>query len=237
MTVRSLALLGGLLVAATMLGCAQAAPAEDPFAEQSPPPPIIDVPTRPGYVGLIDEGWAERTAAATGIPQLALLAYAGAVIRSEEAFPGCSLGWNTIAAIGFIESDHGRYGGAQVGDDFRAVPEIFGVVLDGGDTLNIPDSDGGAVDGISDYDRAVGPMQLIPQTWASFPSDGNGDGIPDPHNIADAAIAAANYLCRAVAGDMSNPDGWRTGIAAYNTATSYAGKIAEAANRYRDAAD
>jgi len=218
-------------------GCSAAVIEGEPFAEQSPPPPQASAPTLPGYVGLIDPDWAERTAAATDIPILALLAYAGASIRSEEAFPGCSLGWNTIAAIGLVESDHGRYGGAEVGADFRAVPEIFGVVLDGGDTLNIPDSDSGAVDGISDFDRAVGPMQLIPQTWASFPSDGDGDGVPDPHNISDASIAGANYMCRAVAGDMSTPDGWREGIAAYNTATTYAGKVADAANRYRDAAE
>lgn len=218
-------------------GCSAAPVEGEPFAAQSPPPPQASAPTRPGYVGLIDPDWAARTAAATGIPRLALLAYAGAVIRSEEAFPGCSLGWNTIAAIGLVESDHGRYGGAVVGDDFRAVPEIYGVVLDGGDTLNIPDSDDGEVDGIAEYDRAVGPMQLIPQTWASFPSDGNGDGVPDPHNLSDAAIAGANHMCRAVAGDMSTPDGWREGIAAYNTAATYAGKVAAAANRYRDSAE
>ena len=218
-------------------GCSAVPVTVESFAAQSPPPPRASAPTQPGYVGLIDPDWAQRTAVATGIPILAVLAYGGAAIRSEEAFPGCSLGWNTIAAIGLVESDHGRYGGAEVGADFRAVPEIFGVVLDGGDTLNIPDSDGGAVDGIVDYDRAVGPMQLIPQTWASFPSDGNGDGVPDPHNLSDAAIAGANHMCRAVAGDMSTPDGWREGIAAYNTALTYAGKVADAANRYRDSAD
>ncbi|MCY7413747.1 MAG: hypothetical protein LH471_12050, partial [Salinibacterium sp.] len=103
-------------------GCGAGAPEGEPFAAQASPPPQTSAPARPGYVGLIDPAWAERTSAATGIPSLALLAYAGAAIRSEEAFPGCSLGWNTIAAIGLVESDHGRYGGAEVGADFRAVP-------------------------------------------------------------------------------------------------------------------
>lgn len=227
-----------VLVGAAVLvsGCAGVAPQPEPFAAQAPPPPLADTPTEPGYVGLVDPEWAARTSAATGIPLRPLLAYAGAAIRSEEAFAGCSLGWNTIAAVGLVESDHGRHGGAEVGPDYRATPEIFGVVLDGGESLTIDDSDGGAIDGISDYDRAVGPMQLIPQTWVSFPSDGNGDGVPDPHNIADAAIAAANYMCRAVGGDMSTPSGWRAGIAAYNTSSSYAGTVAEAAQRYADAA-
>ncbi len=207
------------------------------MADQSPPPPLAVSPTGPGYVGLIDADWAAATAAATGIPLQAVLSYAGAAIRSEEAFPGCSLGWNTLAGIGLVESDHGRHDGSVIQPDYSVEPPIFGVVLDGGDTANIPDSDGGAVDGISDFDRAVGPMQLIPQTWASFPSDGNGDNIPDPQNIADAAIGAANYLCRAVAGDMSTPEGWRAGIAAYNAGSDYLEAVATAAQRYGEVAE
>ncbi len=218
-----------------LAGCSAAPPAVT-FAAQSPPPPLAAEPAEPGYVGLVDADWAGRVADATGIPLPAVLAYAGAAIRSEEAFPGCTLGWNTLAGIGLVESDHGRHDGSTIGADYRVEPPIFGPVLDGGDTANIPDSDDGAVDGISDFDRAVGPMQLIPQTWASFPSDGNGDGTPDPQNIADAAIAAANYLCRAVAGDISTPDGWRAGIAAYNAGSDYLQAVASAAQRYGDAA-
>lgn len=211
-----------------------AAVREPDFAEQAGDPLVADPPTGPGYVGLIDRDWATQTARHTGIPRNALLAYAGAVVRSREVYPDCGIGWNTLAAIGLVESDHGRHDGSVVGDDFRVRPDIFGVVLDGGETENIPDSDGGLVDGITTFDRAVGPMQLIPQTWASWPSDGNGDGIPDPQNIADAAIAAANHMCRA-AGEMVTPDGWRAGIAAYNTATTYGQRVAIAANRYAEA--
>ena len=201
------------------------------YAVQAADPPLAETPTGPGYVGLIDPTWATRTAEHTGIPERAVLAYAAASVRSREVYPDCGIGWNTLAGIGFVESDHGRHDGSVIGDDFRVRPDIYGVVLDGGATENIPDSDGGAVDGISDYDRAVGPMQLSPQSWASWPSDGNGDGVPDPQNIADSAIAAANYLCRA-AGEMVTPDGWRAGIAAYNNATTYAEAVAMAARRY-----
>jgi membrane-bound lytic murein transglycosylase B len=220
------------LLAAVGLVLRLGTPAGDAAAPaQAPPPPLAAEPTGPGYVGLVDPAWAQRTAEATGIPRLALLAYAGAVLRSAEVYPDCGIGWNTLAAIGLVESDHGRHDGSVVGSDFRVEPPIFGVVLDGGDTATIPDSDDGAVDGIADFDRAVGPMQLIPQTWASWPSDGNGDNVPDPQNIADASIAAANHMCRA-SGGMSTPGGWRAGIAAYNSGAEYLADVASAAARY-----
>jgi membrane-bound lytic murein transglycosylase B len=206
-----------------------------PFPTQSATPPLAASPTGPGYVGLIDADWAQRTAKATGIPELAVLAYAGAVIRSAEVTPDCGLGWNTLAAIGLIESDHGRHGGSSIQPNFQVSPPIYGPILDGGATANIPDTDGGAIDGNAQYDRAVGPMQIIPQTWKSWPSDGNGDNIPDPQNIADAAVAAANYLCHA-SGGMSTPDGWRAGIAAYNAGAAYLKDVAAAAQRYREEA-
>lgn len=205
------------------------------YAQQAPDPPLAASPTQPGYVGLIDPDWAQRTAQATGIPELAVLAYAGAIVRSREVYPECGIGWNTLAGIGLVESDHGRHDGSVIQPDFRVEPPIYGAVLDGGDTENIPDTDGGAIDGNAEYDRAVGPMQLIPQTWKSWPSDGNGDGVGDPQNIADASIAAANHMCRA-SGGMSTPDGWRAGIAAYNSGSDYLQAVAAAAQRYLDEA-
>lgn len=222
-----LRLLPAALIVVALAGCA-GAPAL-PFATQAEAPPVGG--TGAGYTGMIDPDWAQRAADATGIPVLALTAYAGAAIRAAEVYPDCGIGWNTLAGIGLVESDHGTFGGSVLGADYRVTPDIFGVVLDGGETEHIPDSDGGLVDGISDYDRAVGPMQLIPQTWASWPSDGNGDGIGDPQNIADAAIAAANHMCRA-AGEMVTPEGWRAGIAAYNSGNDYLTKVADAAQQY-----
>jgi len=184
---------------------------------------------------MIDLAWARKTANATGIPLRAVLAYAGAVVRAVEVYPQCGIGWNTLAGIGLVESDHGSFGGSSIGADFSVSPPIYGLILDGGDTANIPDTDGGAVDGNTEFDRAVGPMQLIPSTWASWPSDGNGDGNPDPQNIADESIAAANALCRA-SGGMSTPDGWRAGIASYNAGSVYLTAVASAAQRYADAA-
>lgn len=220
------------LVGLVLAGCS-APPAEVRFAEQAAPPPLGGA--GPGYTGMIDEQWARSTSDATGIPLLALTAYAGAAIRAAEVYPDCGIGWNTLAGIGLVESDHGTFGGSSIGPDYTVSPPIFGVVLDGGDTEHIPDSDEGQVDGIAEFDRAVGPMQLIPQTWASWPSDGNGDDVGNPQNIADAAIAAANHMCRA-AGEMVTPEGWRSGIAAYNSGDDYLVKVATAAEDYLSSA-
>ena len=42
---------------------------------------------------------------------------------------------------------------------------------------------------------AVGPMQFLPGTFASFGVDGDGDGDKDVFDPADSIFSAANYLC------------------------------------------
>ena len=203
------------------------------FAEQAPAPPLAVEPTGPGTIGLVDEEWVSRTAATTGIPREAVLAYAGAALGAAEVDPECGIGWNTLAGIGYAESDHGRHGGATFESNGHVSPKIFGVPLDGTSTAYIPDTDGGEFDETADIDRAIGPMQIIPQTWRSWPADGNGDLVPDPHNIYDAALSAANYLCNSTS-DFRTPEGWTAGIAAYNAESSYATSVATAAQSYLD---
>ena len=108
------------------------------------------------------------------------------------------------------------------------MPPIFGIALDGGNTAEITDTDDGAIDGDTEFDRAVGPMQLIPQTWRNWHVDGGGDGVEDPQNIDDAAMAAANYLCRSSIA-MDTEDGWRAAISAYNSSDTYLSNVAAAA--------
>jgi membrane-bound lytic murein transglycosylase B len=60
--------------------------------------------------------------------------------------------------------------------------------------------------------------------------------VADPHNIHDAALAAANYLCRAVP-SLGDETSWRAGIAAYNADASYLDAVATAAERYAALAD
>ena len=44
---------------------------------------------------------------------------------------------------------------------------------------------------------AVGWMQFMPETWAMYGVDANGDGVADPNNPEDAIFAAARYLSAA----------------------------------------
>ncbi|HEY4267663.1 MAG TPA: lytic murein transglycosylase, partial [Galbitalea sp.] len=142
----------------------------------------------------------------------------------------------TLAGIGKVESDHGRHGGSSIGPDGTVTPPVYGPALDGNGTALIPDSDGGTIDGDAAADRAVGPMQLIPQTWRNWHIDGNGDGVEDPQNIDDAVMATTNYLCRASTA-LDTEKGWRGAIAAYNSADSYLAKVARVAVAYnRDVA-
>jgi len=50
---------------------------------------------------------------------------------------------------------------------------------------------------------AVGPMQFMPSTWAAYASDGDGDGISDVMNPADAMQGAARLLCANGGADAS----------------------------------
>ena len=77
-------------------------------------------------------------------------------------------------------------------------------------------------------------MQLIPQTWRNWHVDAGGDGVEDPQNIDDAAMAAANYLCRSSIA-MDTEDGWRAAVSSYNSSESYLRKVAAAAVAYNDA--
>ena len=208
------------------------APPEATWAPPAEPPTPAATAAGPGVAGLVDADWLTATAERTGIPERALASYAGVALWKAGAMPSCGLAWNTLAAVGYAESRHGSHDGSSLGADGTVTPGIFGVALAGGDTEHVPDSDGGAIDGDATYDRAVGPMQLIPQTWRNWHADANADGVEDPQNIDDAVMATANYLCRA-SGDMATEAGWRAGVAAYNGAESYIRAVAEAGASYR----
>ena len=176
----------------------------------------------------------ERTRSATVppavIPGTAMIAYEAAASAVD-----CGLHWSVLAAIGRVESNHGRFGGTNVMGDGTVAPAIRGIQLDGrAGVATIHDTDGGRLDGDLEYDRAIGPMQFIPTTWQKYAADGNGDGLADPDNIYDAALVAARYLC-ADGADLRVPEQLSAAVFRYNRSETYVDMVLLLADHYRNA--
>jgi hypothetical protein len=153
--------------------------------------------------------------AETDLTYVALEAYVITSRRQSLATPDCGLPWIVLAAIGRIESGRGTYGLTHLDLADTTEAEVIGIALNGEhQTQLILDTDGGFLYGDPIFDRAVGPMQFIPTTWAIFGIDGDGDDVADPHNLYDAAPAAGMYLCRA--GSFQGVGSTRQAIWAYN---------------------
>jgi hypothetical protein len=138
-----------------------------------------------------------------GIPVNFLDAYRRASARFELGLDG----WSYLAAIGAVESDHGR-------------STATGVRL-----------------GQNAHGCCAGPMQIHngfgtgAGTWGAYATDGDGDGRTDIYAPADAVFTAANYLRASGA-----PTNWPTAIFAYNHASWYVDDVLGRARAYREAA-
>ena len=161
------------------------------------------------------------SASAADIPDVALAAYQRAATVIDATDKSCHLPWQLLAAIGRVESNHGRFGGSVLDANGVASPAIVGVALTGGGgTTKVLDTDAGGLDGDPRFDRAVGPMQFIPSTWSYVGVDADGDGVRDPQDIDDSALASAVYLC-AGPGDLATDAGQRHAVYRYNHSQSY----------------
>lgn len=175
-------------------------------------------------VGLPAGGPSPEVAAQLGIPRVILQAYITAAARSPEVAEGCRVRWSILAGIGKVESGHGAHWGPQsvVHPDGLVTPPIVGPRLDGsGGTAAIPDSDDGRWDGDTIWDRAVGPLQFIPGSWRLFGQEASGDGVADPHNVIDSALAAVAHLCLATPGDYTVIADLRRALFGYNRSHDY----------------
>ncbi len=185
-------------------------------------PVEIPAPSTPGGPQLAFADWAKRLSGVTSIPQRALQAYANAHAVMAATRANCRLTWVTLAGIAAVESKHGHFEGRTLEADGRPSTPIVGVPLNGAPGVRaIADTDSGLLDGDNVWDHAVGPFQFIPSTWAGWRADGNLDGISDPQNIDDAALAAAQYLC-ADNRNLGAGDDWLRAILSYNNSVEYA---------------
>ncbi|MER7400320.1 lytic murein transglycosylase [Streptomyces sp. NPDC000151] len=179
-------------------------------------PPLVS-PQPPGKQqggdGPIATGPAE-----SGIPATVLAAYKEAEASLARTHPGCNLPWQLLAAIGKVESGQAR--GGAVDENGTTLRPILGPQLNGNGFARITDTDRGRFDNDTTHDRAVGPMQFIPSTWARWGTDANGDGASDPNNVYDAALSAGRYLCAADR-DLSVQADMNRAILGYNHSEEY----------------
>ncbi len=131
---------------------------------------------------------------------------------AADTCPG--LPWPVLAAIGKVESNHGRSSapGVTFGENFAgaAGPMQFGIGGKAGNTWG-----GSAV------------HQVPPQV--GYGTDGDGDGVASVYQPADAIFGAARYLC--ANGALRGADIPRA-IFAYNHADWYVTKVLAIASSY-----
>ncbi|MBJ8340941.1 lytic murein transglycosylase [Antrihabitans sp. YC3-6] len=188
-----------------------------PVATPEPAPEPPPAPVTPPLPTSIAAG-------ALGIPGVNLAAYRAAAQTLAAQNPVCNMPWTLIAGIGRVESTHANDGKADIAGNLTT--PIYGPILDGSLSGNnvIHDSDGGALDGNSGYDRAVGPMQFLPETWKRYAADGNGDGVADPQNLFDAALTTGKYLCDGNL-DMRDLGQQTKAILRYNNSMAYVANV------------
>jgi hypothetical protein len=236
----------GLVIAALAIG-AYVVPEKGPNAGAAPPagtatsgptaeesddtsgPRLPTAPPRPADQ-LAD--WAGRVGGAVDVPPVAMQAYAYAQLSLQQMDPGCSLGWTTLAGVAEVESHHGQAGGAVLEKTGRSNPQLLGPALDGGGGRPlVRDSDAGAFDGDPNFDHTMGPMRLLPSQWRSYAIDADGDGINDPYDIDDSALALGRLLCSGTE-DLGQLPGWNTAIGRLHTGAAYAKSVFTAADSY-----
>jgi hypothetical protein len=190
-----------------------------------PPAP----PTRPADALA---GWAAQVGPIAEVPVVALQAYAYAQLTLENTVPACHLTWTTLAGVGQVESNNGQAGGAVLATTGRSIPPILGPALDGaGGRALVKDTDAGAFDGDATFDHAMGPLGIMPSVWRMYAMDADGDGIQDPYDVDDAALAMGRLLC-AGNDDLSVRSGWNRAVARQHAGDGYAKSVFDAADSY-----
>jgi NlpC/P60 family len=178
--------------------------------------PLLAVMARGGVMGGV-----ATADTVPGIPAVLLDAYNQAAMRTPSVDPGCTgMRWSILAGIGMAESSQAA--GHQISPDGQVTPPIYGVPLSGsgagGNTAPVYSSGG--------YARALGPMQILPSTWAQWKQWGRrGYGTPDPQNVYDAALTAAAILCGGGTRNLDDPAQLAAAILSYNHSQAYVAEV------------
>jgi hypothetical protein len=185
--VRALGLRGSVVLACLLVVAVTAYGVADDLGLLDPPAAARPKPARPAPAS---------AAAERDVPAGYLTLYQQAARRC----PGLS--WAVLAAIGKVESDHGRARLPGVRSGWNragaAGPMQFGI-------------------GTGRAGNA----------WASFGRDFDGDGHPSVYDPGDAIPAAADYLCAHGA-----PRHLNQALYAYNPSPAYVARVKQLARRY-----
>ena len=119
-----------------------------------------------------------------------------------------------------------RQAGDRYGLDWSVIAGIYSIETDFG-RLDAPGVRSG-----ENFAGAGGPGQFLAGTWRIYGVDGDGDGVKDRYNPADAIPGTANLLRRSGA-----PADYRRAVFAYNHASWYVDDVLARAARYRGAAE
>ncbi len=193
---------------------------------------------RPTAQALFDDTIGRPPGLAAGatdtIPPRVLDSYrrAEATLAGSNESPKCRLPWWLLAGIGKVQSNHAA--GGQVDANGTSTVRIVGPRLDGttvGAEL-VRDTDKGALDGDLTFDRGVGPMLVVPQTWEKIGRDGDQDGRTDVSDSDDAALAVGTLLCSA-GSDLSTPDGLAEGLVRLDDTAAFPADVLPWAAHYR----
>jgi hypothetical protein len=192
-----------------------AAPVEEGDALVPPPAPATKTPPPSGGVNAGDGGAAEpeETEPAGAAPETGATPAPGAFAIPSLPASSCAISGVPPVLIPIYQRASEQYGlgpqGPAILAGINAIETGFGQSLG------------------PSYAGAEGWMQFMPETWAMYGVDADGDGVKDPNNPEDAIFAAARYLSAAgMPGDV-----WGA-IFAYNHADWYVEDVLEHAGCY-----
>ncbi|HWJ42542.1 MAG TPA: lytic murein transglycosylase [Solirubrobacterales bacterium] len=181
-----------------------------------PPAPATKTPPPSGGVGPGDPGAGEAEAAETAeaeAPAAPSPSAAGAFTIPSLPQSSCAISGVPPVLIPIYQRASDAYGlgpqGPAILAGINAIETGFG--------QNLGPS----------YAGAEGWMQFMPETWAMYGVDANGDGVKDPNNPEDAIFAAARYLDAA-----GMPEDVWGAIYAYNHADWYVEEVLANAGCY-----